>query len=195
MSQRSEQLNSNDRRARKSVRDIRQALLALIAEKPYEQIRVVDIERLAPVNKNTFYKYYESKDDVLSDIEQALLGEMQESLSELNASDLGGAVLIFYRLLESDDAGIHALVNDAEYADFYGRLLSDYFSLDYFRHLCDGAGTADDSIISVYIASSVDGIYRRWKAQEPSRTPATIDDLAAFTAHLLLTGLGGMSDR
>lgn len=54
----------------KSQHFISQALLALMKEKPYKKISVMDIARRAYVSRTTFYNHFQSKDDIL----QLLIG-------------------------------------------------------------------------------------------------------------------------
>ena len=48
--------NKNDPRAARSMRDIKNATLTLIAQKPFRQIQAEEIIELATVNFKTFYR-------------------------------------------------------------------------------------------------------------------------------------------
>ncbi|HKA60451.1 MAG TPA: helix-turn-helix domain-containing protein [Gemmatimonadales bacterium] len=54
-----------DRRAEKTERSLRDALHALIGEKPYERISVREILGRARVGRTTFYAHFRSKDELL----------------------------------------------------------------------------------------------------------------------------------
>lgn len=56
-----------DRRIERSKRRLKQALLALIDERSYDRITVLDITRRADVGRSTFYVHFTSKDDLLFD--------------------------------------------------------------------------------------------------------------------------------
>ena len=67
-----------DRRAARSERRLKEALLALIEERDYEAITVGDITRRADVGRSTFYVHFTSKEDLLFDgFEAALLALAQ----------------------------------------------------------------------------------------------------------------------
>lgn len=79
--------NPNDARALKSVRDIKNALLRLIAQKPFDQIQVEEILAEAPVQSNTFYKYFASKQAVLDAIGDDLISQMRTELETLDTGE------------------------------------------------------------------------------------------------------------
>lgn len=56
-----------DLRIQKTRRDLRNAIIELIKEKPIEKISVTEICDKAMVNRMTFYKYYEDKFTLLDD--------------------------------------------------------------------------------------------------------------------------------
>lgn len=82
--------NANDPRAARSVRDIRNAMLELIAEKPFGKIQAEEIIERATVNFKTFYRYYSSKSDVLEDIRNDILKDLAAGLESLGPGNLMG---------------------------------------------------------------------------------------------------------
>lgn len=85
---------SNDPRTSKSIRDIKRAMLELVAKEPFDQIKAEEIMRTAPVNKNTFYKYFASKQDVLDTVRDDMLAEMIDSLNKISDKTLRGGTVI-----------------------------------------------------------------------------------------------------
>ena len=82
--------NLNDPRTEKSIRDIKRGMLSLIAEESFDQIQAEQIMKAAPVNKNTFYKYFSSKQDVLDSIREDMLLEMQGQIVLDNVQSVRG---------------------------------------------------------------------------------------------------------
>ena len=82
--------NKNDPRAARSMRDIKNATLTLIAQKPFRQIQAEEIIELATVNFKTFYRYYSSKADVLEDIRNDILKNLAVGLESLGPGNLMG---------------------------------------------------------------------------------------------------------
>lgn len=178
--------NLNDSRTEKSIRDIKRAMLELIAAMPFEQIQVEQIIVSAPVNKNTFYKYFASKQDVLDAIREDLLSEMREKLNDENTKSMREAVLIFYQMLERPEASFQKLFSDDRYSDFKKKLTDEYFELDFFNKY--SPDSSYDDIVASYIGNAAMGIYNWWKKKKPAeRVP--IEELAGMAEHMLMNGL------
>jgi len=64
---------TKDRRVARTRQGLRDALAALIAQKPYETIAVKEILHRANVGRSTFYSHFRDKDDLLLDSLHALL--------------------------------------------------------------------------------------------------------------------------
>lgn len=61
------QMKGSDRRIVRTSTQLKQALYALILEKPYERITVQDILDRANIGRSTFYAHFQDKDDLLLD--------------------------------------------------------------------------------------------------------------------------------
>jgi AcrR family transcriptional regulator len=73
-----------DRRVRRTRRLLREALLALILEKGYDQVTVQDVLDRADIGRATFYAHFRDKDDLLMSGAQ----ELRESLRRRMAAFL-----------------------------------------------------------------------------------------------------------
>ena len=82
--------NSSDLRVQKTVKAVKQALVTLIMQKPYRQIRVDELDKEAMINRQTFYSHFASIDNMLEAIGEDMLGELQEGLKALVPADLRG---------------------------------------------------------------------------------------------------------
>ncbi|MDD7327762.1 MAG: TetR/AcrR family transcriptional regulator [Lachnospiraceae bacterium] len=87
--------NSSDLRVQKTVKAVKQALVTLIMQKPYRQIRVDELDKEAMINRQTFYSHFASIDNVLEAIGEDMLGELQEGLKALVPADLRGGWRFF----------------------------------------------------------------------------------------------------
>ena len=58
-------ITTEDRRIQKTLSLLREALVSLIAEKPYDSIAVKEILDRANVGRSTFYTHFRDKDDLL----------------------------------------------------------------------------------------------------------------------------------
>ncbi|MFC4098037.1 TetR/AcrR family transcriptional regulator [Paenibacillus xanthanilyticus] len=68
-----------DRRILRSRAALREALLALMAEKPFTAISITEIVQLADYNRGTFYANYESKEALLDDVLDELIEKLLQS--------------------------------------------------------------------------------------------------------------------
>lgn len=75
-----------DRRARRTRDALGDALVGLMHEKPFDEIKVQDVLDRADVGRSTFYTHYRDKDDLLlSDVED--FWEMMSSMLERSGED------------------------------------------------------------------------------------------------------------
>ena len=75
------------------------ALIALMRGKPYSSITVMDICRKADLSRQTFYNFFESKDEVLRFLLQRQYMEQFNGLRELDKISMSDAVNAFADLL------------------------------------------------------------------------------------------------
>jgi AcrR family transcriptional regulator len=66
-----------DRRIERTRRWLHTAILELVAERPYEDIRIQDITDRADTTKVTFYRYFRDKDELFIDALNTMFAEMR----------------------------------------------------------------------------------------------------------------------
>ena len=71
------QKNSEDRRARRSRKMLKESLLDLMRKKPFSDISVRDVTDRADMNRGPFYLHYAGTVDLLKSLEADLLEELQ----------------------------------------------------------------------------------------------------------------------
>ncbi|WP_050616693.1 TetR/AcrR family transcriptional regulator [Bacillus testis] len=74
--------NHIDRRITKSKQALKGALLSLMKEKDFKAIAITDIVQVANLNRGTFYKHYQYKDDLLEEIMDDVIADLIESYRE-----------------------------------------------------------------------------------------------------------------
>ncbi|NDJ59860.1 MAG: TetR/AcrR family transcriptional regulator [Chloroflexi bacterium] len=121
MSQNSPSTDLRVRRTRKLLRD---ALVALIAERGFEALKVADIADRAMINRATFYRHYRDKHDLLA---HCMDDAFEELKARMRPPESDGGALDHGAPLANSEA---MLAHVAENADFYRVMLSE-----------DGAGT------------------------------------------------------
>lgn len=76
-----------DQRIRLSKQMLRNALISLLKEKPVNKISIREICNTAEINRTTFYKYYGSQYDLLTDIENHVLDTVSEGMKSGDPSE------------------------------------------------------------------------------------------------------------
>ncbi|KXT68414.1 MULTISPECIES: TetR family transcriptional regulator [Streptococcus] len=77
-----------DLRIKKTKLAIRQAVLGLLAEKPFKKITVAEIIHTAEINRGTFYAHYLDKYDLLEKIEMEVGEEFSAAIQDLTSRTL-----------------------------------------------------------------------------------------------------------
>lgn len=83
---------SEDRRARRSRKLLKQGLLELMGEKRFSQISVRDITERMDLNRGTFYLHYPDTTALLQSLETDILREAQEMVDQ-HLPEVGGGTL------------------------------------------------------------------------------------------------------
>jgi len=74
--------NNIDRRISKSKNALKEALLVLMKKKDFKKISITDIVQLADLNRGTFYKHYQYKEDILEEIIDDVITDLIASYRE-----------------------------------------------------------------------------------------------------------------
>ena len=69
--------NPEDRRARRSLKLLKESLLELMKQKTFADISVRDVTDAADMNRATFYLHYSGTAELLQSVEEDLLAELQ----------------------------------------------------------------------------------------------------------------------
>jgi AcrR family transcriptional regulator len=120
---------AEDRRKVRTRQLLRDALMALIVEKGYENIQVQDITERANVARATFYLHYGDKDELLF----ASLREIYEQLAQLQRP----ADMFLHDLQNPDDIDSSDFEHVAAHAEFYKVMLSDKGSIAFLWQVTD----------------------------------------------------------
>ncbi|WP_208587027.1 TetR/AcrR family transcriptional regulator [Gracilibacillus suaedae] len=74
--------NYHDRRVRKSKIALKNALISLLQQKNLQQITVTKIVQAADVNRGTFYKHYQYKEELLEEMVDDVILDLIDSYRE-----------------------------------------------------------------------------------------------------------------
>jgi len=176
----------NDRRVQRTRRTLREALIALILEKGYDQVTVQHIIDRADVGRSTFYAHFENKDKLL------LSGfkNVREMLLEANPAHQKKQKQAGDFLFNSLKIFQHADENRRIYGALAGRSGGDLFLKQMFRELYDiclaeiqsSVSKKDkDSVLTKaaahFFASSLISLLTFWLDNNLPLTPEQIDEI------------------
>lgn len=110
--------SGNNPTAIKSQQWLTETLLELMEEKPYVEISIMDICKKADLSRQTFYNYFESKDDLFRFLLRSMYAEKLNALTEIPSSD--EAISAFVSVVRDNPRMVNAIVKNN-----MGNLVSD----------------------------------------------------------------------
>jgi AcrR family transcriptional regulator len=120
-------MQSDPRQAR-TRQLLRETLMALVVEMPFDTITITDITRRARVARKTFYAHYADKDTLLMDCIEPLLVTLAEGITNTDVETL---------LIDNKPPSYLAFRHVQEHATFYRAMLSEHGSARFIVYLLD----------------------------------------------------------
>ncbi|MFD1957684.1 TetR/AcrR family transcriptional regulator [Paenibacillus thailandensis] len=106
-----------DRRARRSRQAIKSAFVALVLEKGYDAVTVMDVAERADYNRGTFYKHFMGKEELLKEIRDDFLAAVSDALLDpypglerIEADRIFPSTLLLFELIEKRKDEFKALL-------------------------------------------------------------------------------------
>lgn len=159
-----------DRRQVRTKRRIREALMALVMEKPLEKITIKELAERADIDRKTFYLHYASINDVLAQMQQEMLERLEAVIERYDLFQPDFDALSFFRdingVIGEDSAFIRRMLTLDRYSFFYNQLkdsVKTYLIEKYHDQL--EQTTVSPVKLGLYIeyaASGVMAVYVQW---------------------------------
>ncbi|WP_411344870.1 TetR/AcrR family transcriptional regulator [Paenibacillus sp. WLX1005] len=158
---------------------LRDALIHLMEQQPYDKITIQDITARATVNRKTFYLHYESKDHLLFAVTDELLGELfgeardastfHQSIDELQRYIAGRifTYIIRYKRFFEVMFEQRAMFNFVQYMKQY---IARFYE-ERFAALDDAQLPVHKDVIASYISSAYVGVIHWWLREGMPYTP------------------------
>lgn len=132
--------NTDDRRAKRSRRLLKEGLLELMREKRFKDISARDVTESADLNRGTFYLHYPDTQALLDSIEDDIMGEVQQlvdlHLAELqDGASLAPVLLPILDYIQEKRKTIELLLSNSNSGSFLDKLHTLIYknSLEYAR--------------------------------------------------------------
>ena len=137
--------SSTDRRVRKTKKQLRLALMELLAEKSAKSISVRELAERADINRGTFYIHYRDVGDLLQRLEDEMADRLTALCKEHKPEDSTGEQFPFLRDLYRfilDNADLCRVLlgpnGDIAYTNRICCILRDYFLYDFLSQFYPG---------------------------------------------------------
>ncbi|MGG1519325.1 TetR/AcrR family transcriptional regulator [Paenibacillus oryzisoli] len=114
-----------DRRILKSQEAMKKAVIALMAEKKFDDITIQDIADKADINRGTIYLHYQDKYDLLDKLIEAHINELREMGEWACKLDWSNALLPFFEYFEKNYVFFSTMLASQGAPSFRSRLF-DY---------------------------------------------------------------------
>ena len=105
-------------RYRRTQRNLRQALIALLSEKPIDAISVRELAERADINRATFYLHYDSPQALLVSLENKLLDTIMAAYRENAVHNPAAFFTAVYRCIAEHEDLAKALLRQNAAHDF-----------------------------------------------------------------------------
>lgn len=161
--------NSDDRRAKRSRRLLKDSLLALMQEKRFKDISARDITEGADLNRGTFYLHYSDTQALLESIEDDIMTEVQKLIDQHKGSVHGEAslepvLLPVLDYIEEKHKIIQLMLRNNNASNFLDKLHKIIYdnSLDYAKRRFKIEDDTQLNYFLSYVSFGIMGMVKEW---------------------------------
>ncbi|MBY3618953.1 TetR/AcrR family transcriptional regulator [Acinetobacter sp. CUI P1] len=124
-------LLKNNRRTSKSRKELKNALIFLMEKKNFRTITITDIVTLADLNRGTFYKHYQTKEELLNELIDDVLVDLIKAYKEpyLHTDK--------FIVSELTTSNIKIFEHVASYSNFYTIIVDSNVLPGFQNKICD----------------------------------------------------------
>lgn len=114
-----------DLRVQRTINSIYQAFEELICEKDYSKITVTELSRRAQINKKTFYRYYETLDDLLAEMQARYSQEYLKEVADFQyPRDLEKSVKVFFTFSAKQGKAYDRITSSSNYTGIRQQMIN-----------------------------------------------------------------------
>jgi len=173
-----------DRRIRRTRRALAAALISLTSECPYHSIKVRDITDQADVGYATFYRHYESKDNLMLAIFDEITAELETSAGEPGEDYFKQEGKLLFEHVQKYQGLYRGILGSQEIAGKLKKVLARRVEDHLQRH----GGDLDDLAFPVEVAANhmvaaLIGLIEWWLEKE---MPLPVDEMARIYERLIV---------
>ena len=186
-----------DRRVVRTKRAIRNAFAALLSVKDVDDITVRELADAADISRKTFYNYYSGIYQVLDEIENEVISDMEEALTNADYSrdmrDPSRVLLHLTQLFRSDPDFYGHLMRMNRNSSFIVKIdaaLKNAFKASLLEMTTLTPQQAD--IVLSYTISGLFSVYQSWFLDPQN---ISLEELSQTVGYLAIDGVTGYADH
>ena len=185
---------TEDLRVIKTIEAIKQSFEALICEKDYEKITVKELCEKARINKKTFYHYYSSLDDLLSEMQAELSAKYIDKVKNyILPDDLEQITREFFTFSANQSLAYEKITASGNYDYVRGRMISKVMNATWEKsERFNKLDLFKQSILISYVNTVTLDVYKHWMA-DGKKVP--IDEIVDICNQLVLSGTKGFFEN
>jgi len=168
-----------NQRTRLSKQMLRNSLIEILGEKSIHKVSIREICDRAEINRTTFYKYYGSQYDLLSDMEDEVLYRIGEYIgNDIDIKNSGTQIAKIILFINENINLFKVLINNNEDPTFPEKL----FNLPMLKEtvnmqLSEEYNESELEYIFTFVVNGGLSILKRWLNQENRESPEVIADI------------------
>lgn len=165
----------DDIRVGKTIRAIHATFEDMMCEMDYRDITVKELCARVPVNKKTFYRYYETLDFLLAEFQETMMADYLARVDGLTIpKDLEAITREFFAFAAERGKVFERITCGGPYSALQQQMTNRVMA----RHDSDDVIEPKRSILLAYVTESTLAIYRQWVADGKMLSVEEITKLA-----------------
>lgn len=116
---------TNDRRYKRTQRQLESALIKLLKTKNINQISVRELSEIADINRATFYLHYKTPNDLLMQLENKLFDIIFTSYKHHDIKNPDDFLILLYKSINDNYELIKVLLNHNAGSTFWNKISSE----------------------------------------------------------------------
>ncbi len=178
--------SNDDRRIRRTRRALTAALIELASQRPYETITIRDITDQADIGYATFFRHYESKDDLMLDIFSNIARELEAMGGQHSREYFEQEGALIFAHVQTNETLYRGILESLVFRRKLIKLFADHTARHIAMHQPSFANPAVPLDIAVsHMASSFVGLIEWW-LEHKLRMP--IEQIAQIYNRLIIQG-------
>lgn len=181
-------VEKKDLRVIKTIKIIKETFKTLIIEKNYEKITIKELTDRAEINKKTFYRYYNSLDDLLLETQNEFSKEYIESVKMYEVpDDLEKINKEFYLFSEKNGEFFEKVTCDINYNYIRQKMINNVMTSTWeHSEKLKNLSEYEKNILFSYIQAASISIYKQWVKDKKK---ISLDKIIELSNNLLCRGV------